>query len=136
VARKKKKGAVNKAAEVRAYMAAHPEAKNKEIREALAKKGIKIAPNYATVIKSQMKAKEEGRRRVATGRRGRPPRIGGPKRRIARVGRRPRAAAAAAVDIDRLTAAAEFAQLCGGTENAVEALQAAEAIYQKMCEAE
>ena len=29
-------------------------------------------------------------------------------------------------------AAAEFAQLCGGTEYAVEALEAAEAIYQMM----
>jgi len=38
--------------------------------------------------------------------------------------------------LDRLTAAAEFAQLCGGTDNAIEALEAARAIYETMREAE
>lgn len=134
--RKKKATAeVNKAEEVRKYMAAHPEAKNKEIREALAQRGIKIAPNYATVIKSQMKAKEQGRRLAAGGTVGRPA-AGRPKKKGIHGGRRPRVAKPEGLDLDQLTAAADFAQLCGGTDNAIEALQAADDIYQKMRETE
>jgi len=139
VAKRKKRakaGEVNKAAEVRAYMAAHPEAKDREICEALAEKGSKITLNYPSIIRSKMKAKKQKRRPAGKRGPGRPPGTGGRKKKVARVGRPPKAAVPEGLDLDRLAAAADFAQLCGGTDNAIEALEAAQTIYEAMREAE
>ena len=134
--KKRAKTAVNKAAEVRAYMAAHPEAKDREICEALAKRGIRITANYPSIIRAKMKAKKPKRRPAGKRGPGRPPGARGRKKKVARAGRRPRRAVPENLDLDRLAAAAEFAQLCGGTDNAIEAVEAAEAICEAMREAE
>jgi len=58
------------------------------------------------------------------------------RNRLTRLGRRTRRAAPNDLDLDRLTAAADFAQLCGGTDNAIEALESAQKIYEAMRETE
>ncbi len=54
-AKTRSKPDVNKSQAVRDYLAAHPDARNSEVRAALAKKGIVITPNYVSVIKGQSK---------------------------------------------------------------------------------
>ncbi len=54
-AEKRSKREVNKSQAVRDYLAAHPDAKNPEVKEALAKKGIEITTNYVSIIKGQAK---------------------------------------------------------------------------------
>ena len=60
-----KSAKVNKSAAVRDYLKAHPGAKGKEVTEALKAQGIKISPNYVSVIKSKKGAKGQGRRKAA-----------------------------------------------------------------------
>jgi hypothetical protein len=50
---------VNKSKEVRKYMKAHPGVQNKEISEALTKRGIKISAGYVSTIKVIMKKREK-----------------------------------------------------------------------------
>ncbi|HRF01909.1 MAG TPA: hypothetical protein PLI18_15420 [Pirellulaceae bacterium] len=60
----------SKSALIRAYRAAHPNAKPRAIAEALSKKGLEITPAYVSVILSldRKKAGEPRRRRGAAGR--------------------------------------------------------------------
>ncbi|MFZ5831730.1 MAG: hypothetical protein ACOY3P_16710 [Planctomycetota bacterium] len=61
----KKADKVNKAEEVRAYFRANPQAKNREVVQALAKRGIKISVNYPSIVRGYMKAK--GQPKAAAG---------------------------------------------------------------------
>jgi hypothetical protein len=54
---KTKKNGVSKADAIRSYLSSHPDAKTKEIREALAGQGIKVSDNHIYLIKSKGKAK-------------------------------------------------------------------------------
>jgi len=137
VAKKKPAEATkNAAAAVRAYLTAHPRANDNEIRKALAEMAINLVPNYVSVIRLQMMAERPGRRRTRARMPGRSARARRPTKQVARLARRPRRAAPNDLDLDRLTAAADFAQLCGGTANAIEALESAQSIYETMREAE
>lgn len=52
---------VNKSAAVREYLAAHANAKPKEIVAALAEKGITVSPNMASIVRAKTKVKSARR---------------------------------------------------------------------------
>jgi hypothetical protein len=56
---------LKKADAVRAYLEAHPEAKNPEIVAALAAHGIALTTNYVSVIRGQGKKKGRGRKKLS-----------------------------------------------------------------------
>jgi hypothetical protein len=60
-----KKEKVNKSQAVRDYIKANREATNKEVADALTKKGIKVNPNYVATLKSQAKRKRNARKAAA-----------------------------------------------------------------------
>jgi len=59
-----KTSGVNIAQAVREYLKTNPKAKNKEVTEALAKKGIKVSANYVYIIKGKTKRKRRAVRKV------------------------------------------------------------------------
>jgi hypothetical protein len=61
----KAKEKVNKSKAVRDYVAANPKATNKEVSEALTKKGIAVTPNHVANIKSKSKPKRKAAERMA-----------------------------------------------------------------------
>lgn len=60
------RGRSSKAYAVREYLDANPQAKNKEIQEALAAKGIKVTIKYISNVKHLMKTKRRVVKAVAT----------------------------------------------------------------------
>lgn len=60
-----KKQKVNKSQAVRDYIRANRQATNKEVADALAKKGIKVTPNYVATLKSKAKGKRRARKAAA-----------------------------------------------------------------------
>src|SRR4051812_13273544 len=52
----------NKAAAVRTFLSSNPSAKGKEVVAALSQQGIRISPNYVSLIKSKSLAKKSSRR--------------------------------------------------------------------------
>lgn len=60
-----KKEKVNKSQAVRDYVRANRKATNKEVAEALAKKGVKVTANYVATLKSKAKAKRKARKAKA-----------------------------------------------------------------------
>jgi hypothetical protein len=61
-----KKEKVNKSQAVRDYVKANRTATNKEVADALTKKGIKVTANYVATLKSQAKRKQRARKAAAT----------------------------------------------------------------------
>jgi len=56
---------VNKSQAVRDYVRANRKATNKEVADALTKKGIKVTANYVATLKSQAKKKRRARKAAA-----------------------------------------------------------------------
>lgn len=65
----KKKGGPNKSLAIRTYLDAHPDAKPKEIVEAMKKKGIAVNAQFVSTVKTNSKKKPG---KIGTKRRGRP----------------------------------------------------------------
>ncbi|NLF09329.1 MAG: hypothetical protein GX594_15320 [Pirellulaceae bacterium] len=59
-----KKKPVNKTHAVKEYLKANPKAKNAEVVDALAKKGIKISNNYVSNIKTTHNKRRQAMRKV------------------------------------------------------------------------
>ena len=59
-----KKSAVNKSHAVREYLKANRKAKNQEVVDALAKKGITVSANYVANIKATHNKRQRARRKV------------------------------------------------------------------------
>lgn len=69
---------VNKSQAIREHLKAHPNQKPAEAAAALTKRGVKVTPQYVSVVKSSDNKKSGGKSqtgagKAATGRRGRPP---------------------------------------------------------------
>ena len=99
--RRPKKRTVNKSEAVRDFMNSNPDAKPKEIAEALSKKGIKVTPQAVSTIKFNAAKKSAPK----AGRRG-----------------RPAAAKNGTVKVDSLLKAKQFAEQLGGVDQAKQAL--------------
>lgn len=112
---KKSKGP-SKSQEIRDYYAANPDAKPRQVVEALAEKGISVSPAFVSTIKSTS-AKKSPRGRASTRS------VKGAPR-----GRRPKAvsvkAASAELSIESLIKAKSLATSLGGVDNALAALTA------------
>jgi hypothetical protein len=112
MARKRKAGRdVNKAEKIREYSEKNPQMRNVEIVTALAAQGVKVTPNYVSIIRSK----------AGTGKR----------RRRRRAGRRGRAATmhtSNGVGLDQMREAARLIRSAGGIEGARQALAVAEQI--------
>ena len=100
---------INKSAEIRAYLAAHPDVKPAVAAAALTKQGIKVSPGYISAIKSHAK-KKTGRRKTAKG-----------SRRSKNT-----SAAGSAVSFDSLLLAKQLVQQVGSVDKAKRALDALE----------
>lgn len=117
----KKSGGPNKSAAIREYVAANPEAKPKEIVDAMKSQGMDVSPAFVSTIKSKS----------ATG---------GNKKKKARGGGRPKAPRAAAsastaraggggeLSVNQLVKAKKLADELGGVANARAVLEALEKI--------
>ena len=57
MAKSKQDGSITKADAIRDYLSSNPKAKVKEVKEALAKQGMKVSDNHVYAIKSHKKAK-------------------------------------------------------------------------------
>ncbi len=60
----RKKGSPNKSQAVRDYLHANPDAKAREVVEALAQKGMKVAANLVYFLKGKSAAKKQRKARV------------------------------------------------------------------------
>jgi hypothetical protein len=101
----KRTSGVNKSQAVRDYIKEHPGAANKEVAEALSKKGIVITANYVANIKSKTTAKKGKRKR---------------RRQAAQV-----ASVKTGIGIPDIKAAFALLKHCGSIAQAKEALAAA-----------
>jgi hypothetical protein len=101
----KKKPTVNKSKAVRDYVAANPNASNKEVSEALAKEKIKVTPNHVANIKSKTAAGKGKRKR---------------RQKAAEV-----ASIKTGIGVPEIKAAFSLLKQCGGIAQAREALTAA-----------
>ncbi len=106
---------VNKTQEIKKALAATPNKTPREIAEALTAGGVVVSPGYVSTIKTNMKAKATGPKKVAKKR-------GPAKKKATRKKRASKAAPATDVTFDQLRMAKEMAQQLGGVENAKEAL--------------
>lgn len=59
-----KANGVNKSQAVRDYLKANPKSKNKEVVDAMAKKGIAVTTNYVANIKATHNKRQKARRKV------------------------------------------------------------------------
>lgn len=116
----KKSGGPNKSAAIREYVAANPEAKPKEIVDAMKSQGMDVSPAFVSTIKS--KSATGGNKKKARGG-GRP--------------KAPRAAASAStaraggggeLSVNQLVKAKKLADELGGVANARAVLEALEKI--------
>ena len=64
MAKKRRKGDVNKSLEIRTALGANPGMKPKQIAELLAEKGVQVTPGYVSIVKSGMKGKKKTKRTV------------------------------------------------------------------------
>ena len=104
-----KKRRVNKAAKIREYKEAHPNAMPKEIAAALGKQGIKVTSGAVSTTLSSAKRKQRGGRKLKRG-----------------AGRT--AGDNGAVNAEAIKAAASLIKSTGSVEGAKKALSAVEAV--------
>ncbi|MGI9469975.1 MAG: hypothetical protein ACR2NZ_00495 [Rubripirellula sp.] len=122
---KKKTASVNKSQTIRDYSKSNPDQKPKQIAEALAKKGIKVSPQFVSTILSTSKKK------TTTRKAGRPK---GSKSRatsktVTRRGRpAKKQATSTEVSLESLLKVKEVVSEMGGVENVRTALKALEAL--------
>lgn len=121
---KKKSGGPNRSEAIRSYYAANPNAKPKEVAEALSKQGISVTPAFVSTVRSTSKGKKK------TGKRGRPAGRKTARKTGRPVGRpstaRRSAASSDQVSVDSLMRAKELVNEMGGVEDARYALEALE----------
>lgn len=118
----KKTGGPNKSQAIRDYYAANPEAKPKQVVEALAAQGIDVSPAFVSTIKSTSKGDKPATRRG--------PRASKSTRGAVAALPAPRAAASSnkrsdqTISIDNLLKAKDLVKELGGIDNAINTLSA------------
>lgn len=125
----KRSGGPNKSEAIRKYLEANPEAKPKEIVEALKPEGIEVTPAFVSTIKTKSGAaggggrKKRGRRKVAAAAapEAAPAGAAAPRKRAA-------ARASDQVSVASLMKAKQLVDDAGGVENAKAALSALEKV--------
>ena len=116
---KKKSGGVNKSQLIRDYRKAHPNQKPKQIAAELAKKGIKVSPQFVSTILSTSKKKKK------IGKPGRPKGSKSAGRSSAAAGRRT-STRSTNISIESLIKVKEIVKEMGGIDEARKALTALE----------
>jgi len=104
----KKKPKVNKTQVIRDYLAENPDTAPKEVAATLSKQGLSVTANYVSTIKTNMKAKGKGKKKVAAKKKA------APKKK----------AADAKILLSALMEAKKLAAKLGGIEQAKQAINA------------
>ena len=127
----KKSGGPNKSAAIRDYVQANPDAKPKEIVDALSSQGVAVSPAFVSTIKSKLTSGGGGGRTKKRAKAGRPKgsvtkkRVAEPAPRAARTGGR-----GGDVSVASLLKAKKLAEELGGVAKAKATLEALEKITQ------
>jgi len=100
---------VNKTQAVRDFLAENPDATTKDVVAAMNKQRITVSPNYVSTIKTNMKAKGKGKKKVAAKKKAAP---------------KKQEAADDKISLSALKEAKKLAERLGGIEQAKQAISA------------
>lgn len=105
----------NKSEAIRNYVQENPDAKPKEIVEALAKLGLEATPAYVSTIKTKMKSGDGGSTTTSSSK--------GRGRKASTATATSNGNGASQTSVDQLVQARKFVDACGGLEQAQSALK-------------